>query len=178
MDYKQLALLDMIGGKGGSLGLTGMDNLAATPNVGIANSAGLINKVGMPDLSQGQDAMKMGMQAAAAPEEKPFDLKGLASDLNAILKSQQAKQADITSELDAAMTANQPQGVTRAAPQPTQAQQVGMAQAMPSPAMQAMGGGMQGASSAMSAIQGGQPQGVGIGAQPSVQEMMRRIYGR
>lgn len=176
MDYKQLALLDMISGKNGSLGLTGQDNLTTTPNVGIANSVGLNNTVGMPDLSQGADSMKIGMQAAAATEEKPFDLKGLASDLNAMMKSQQQKQADITSQLDQAMAANQPQGVTTATPQPTQAQQVGVAQALPSPAMQAIGGVSQASSPAMAAIKSTQPQ-TGFGAQPSVQDMMRRLYG-
>jgi hypothetical protein len=174
MDINQLSLLNMISGKNklGSLGLGG-DALA--PNVGVANNLDA-GKVGMPDLSANQDAMKIGMEAAV-PEEKAFDLKGLATDLNAILKSQEQKQAEITSELDAAMAANKPQGVLPATPM-APAQQVGAAQAMPSPAAMAMSGQPQpGMSGAMQAIQGQQPS-VGIGAQPSVQEMMRRIYGQ
>lgn len=174
MDNNQLSLLNMLMEKD-KLGALGLGGDALTPNVGVANNLGA-NQVGITDFSASQDAMKMGMEAAA-PEEKPFDLKGLATDLNAILKSQEQKQAEITSELDAAMAANKPQGATPAAPM-APAQQVGAAQAMPSPAAMAMSGQPQaGMSGAMQAIQGQQPS-VGVGAQPSVQEMMRRIYGQ
>ena len=188
MDF--LSTLGSLVGMGGSGGLGQMDLMSNDPSkllnagkVGVANNlgAGVAGLANAMDLSAGQDAMKIGM-ANAMPEKQPFDLKGLATDLQGMAEKRAAQQQEAEKSMQqqmaqdaAASGLSNQQGVMAAAP-PQQAQQVAQAMAQPSPAMAAMSGGM-GGSPAMQAMQG-QPQQVGIGAQPSVQEMMRRIYGR
>ena len=118
-------------------------------------------------MANNQDAGQIGTEA-----QKPFNIKGLANDLNEMAKSQQAMSEEDAKRRQAlqAQMAKMPSGLM-AQPQggmpttpPTQGAAMGVQAGMPSNAMQA--------------IQGGLPAGVGMGAQPNVHELMKRFYGR
>lgn len=170
-------LAGLAGGMGaGAMDVTADNALAAAPTVGVDNSMGIAPQgVGMApnvgeavDLSGGVSPAAMAMQGAAeqATEQKnKFDLKRMAEGVNQIAAGQNEDRDARMKSLEASMaSANKPVSSLGAG--------VGIGGSAPA-ALPA-----QPTSGAMQAIQGGmQPQGVGIGAQPSVQEMMRRIYG-
>jgi hypothetical protein len=149
---------------GGLIGPSGVD---FANNLG-AGSAGIANAM---DLSQGQDIAGASMQKAADETPKPFELKDLSSQLSSLAKQREERQAEIESSLKSGMAQTMqqagsglmqpPQGAMMNSPMAQNAQ---IANA-PNP------------SGAAQAIMGGNPAGVGIGAQPNIHEMVRRLRG-
>lgn len=154
---------------GGLLGLADKADIGFPAGLGIANNLGA-GGVGMAALAGNKDIAKEAM-TSATPATKAFDLKGLATDLNALAQSREESSTETESMLNQAMAKTMqaagsgltrpPQGALPASP-PAPSAQIARA-ANPSPAAQA--------------IMSGAPAGTGFGAQPSVQDMMRRLYG-